>query len=77
MDILLQLVAIESAFDDGSFILYEDHFQHIINKGVNFPIPNVSEDMIYTKLKTLSEDIVLLKCARAFSTHISYLFNKR
>ena len=61
---------------DGSFILYEEYFQYIqyiVNKEVNFSIPNISEDMIYTKLKTFSEDmtfgplppIVLLKCVRA------------
>ena len=51
----------------------------------NFSIPPISEDMIYTKLKTISEDMtfgpdsvpltILLKSTRVFSTPRPYLFN--
>ena len=53
-----------SDFDDGSFIPSEEHFQHIVNKGVNFTIPNISGHDIrppsYTKFKTLSEDMAFV-----------------
>ena len=37
---------------DANYIPHEEHFQDIVNKEVNFPIHNISEDMLYTKLKT-------------------------
>ena len=70
----------ESDFDDISFVVHE-HFQHIINIGVNLPIPD-TEYMVYTKLKTLLRTtfgadsvppILLLKCARVFSRPFFFL----
>ena len=74
----------ESAFDSDTFTPPEAAFSNISCKVTNFSIPEITEDVVASKLETLPEDysvgpdkvppIVLKRCARAFSMPLSLLY---
>ena len=74
----------ESAFDTERFTPPEAAFSNINSKVTDFIIPDITEDIVKSKLEALSEDysvgpdkvppIVLKRCARAFSMPLSILY---
>uniref|UniRef100_UPI002FDC6CC4 hypothetical protein n=1 Tax=Streptomyces sp. IBSBF 2390 TaxID=2903533 RepID=UPI002FDC6CC4 len=75
----------DDAFDHESYTPPEAAFSNISNKISYFLIPDISADIVTSKLEALPEDysvgqdkvpsIVLKRCARAFSVPLSILYN--